>query len=143
MNLPPEEQVFVRQMLEKLMELGIGAVYGDEDENEKPALVDCEPRLKLCRAVCCSFHFALTKKEAQGKKIAYNQKKPFFIKRENDGYCTHLERSTLRCSIWTERPERCRKYDCRTDPKVWENWQKGILKSDALKHLSTLKVYSQ
>ncbi len=117
-DLPPEEQERVKRMLVKLMELGIGAVYGDEDDGEAEALVDCDSMLGKCKSACCTFHFALTKEEADAGNIAHNPKRPFFVKREDDGYCTHMDRDTLRCLIWAERPARCRKYDCRKDPEL-------------------------
>jgi Fe-S-cluster containining protein len=118
-DLPPEEQERVKQMLIRLMELGIGAVYGDEGDSDESARVDCKDRLEHCRSVCCTFQFALTKKEVRAKKLIHNPERPFFIKRDKDGYCPHLERTTLRCSVWPDRPARCRKFDCRTDPEVW------------------------
>lgn len=117
-DLPPEEREQVKRMLLKLMKMGIGAVYGDEDDGEGETCVDCSSMLERCRAACCTFHFALTKDEAEAGNIAYNPEKPFFINREEDGYCTHLDRETLRCLIWAERPARCRKYDCGADPEL-------------------------
>jgi len=120
-DLPPEELARLRGMLERLMELGIGVVYGQEEEGGGDAAVDCGRRLALCRAACCTFHFALTREEARSGRIAHDPARPFFIKREADGYCAHMDRETLRCAIWSERPARCRRYDCRTDPDVWKD----------------------
>lgn len=118
MELSPEERAYVSRMLLRLMELGIGAVYGDEEEGEEAVPVDCGERLGQCRAVCCTLNFALTKREAEEGLIAHDPKRPFFIKRQEDGYCAHIDRGTLRCLLWPHRPARCRRYDCRTDPHI-------------------------
>lgn len=112
MELSPEERAYASRMLVRLMELGIGAVYADEEDGEE-APVDCGERLGRCRAACCTLNFALTKGEVEEGSVAHDPKRPFFIKREEDGYCAHIERDTLRCRIWPRRPARCRKYDCR------------------------------
>jgi Fe-S-cluster containining protein len=130
-GIPPEEQRRIKRMLERLMELGIGAVYADEDGGRE-ASVDCEARLPLCRAVCCTFHFALTKQEAREGRIAHNPRRPFFIKRDEDGYCPHMDRDTCRCSVWPHRPARCRNYDCREDPEVWEDPEGRIIRKGLL-----------
>jgi Fe-S-cluster containining protein len=117
-DLPEEEQERVKRMLVKLMEMGIGAVHGDEEDGEPDAIVDCNPLLSSCKSACCTFLFALTKKEADEGNIEHDPKRPFFIKIQEDGYCAHLDRDTLKCLIWAERPVRCRKYDCRQDPEL-------------------------
>lgn len=120
-GLPPGELERLRLMLERLMELGIGAAYADEEDDGEEASVDCERRLSRRRAVCCTFHFALTKKEAAEGKAAHDPARPFFVRRQDDGYCSHLDRESHRCLIWRERPLRCRKYDCRSEPEVWKD----------------------
>jgi Fe-S-cluster containining protein len=134
--LSEEEKAYIKKMLERLLELGIGAVYGDEDDTEETVLMNCEERKETCRAVCCSFIFALTKEEANKGTIKWNPKRPFFIARDEDGYCPHLDRESLTCKIWGDRPERCRKYVCRNDPNVWADQEKKILNKDVFKHLS-------
>lgn len=88
-SISREEKVRIVRMLEKMMEMGIGAVYGDEDEDAPDAVVACGRLVKHCQAKCCSFIFALTKDEVNSGLIEYN------------------------------RPLRCRRYDCRDDCEVW------------------------
>src|SRR4030042_6442885 len=137
--LSEEEKAYIKKMLERLMELGIGVVYGDEDDTEETVLMNCEARKELCRAVCCSFIFALTKEETNKGTIKWNPKRPFFIARDEDGYCPHLDRESLMCKIWEDRPERCRKYDCRNDPNVWADQEEKVLNNDVFKHLPKKK----
>lgn len=133
--LSEEEKAYIKKMLERLMELGVGAVYGDEDDTEETVLMDCEERKESCKAICCSFIFALTKEEAKKGTIKWNPKRPFFIARDEDGYCPHLDRESLKCKIWGDRPERCRKYDCRKDTNVWADQEEKVLNKDVFNHL--------
>jgi Fe-S-cluster containining protein len=133
-EISEEQRAYIKKMLERLMELGIGAVYGDEEDGNE-VTIDHQGRLSLCRAVCCSFIFALTKEEVQKGHIKWNAKRPYFIARDEDGFCPHLDRKTLICSIWEERPQRCRQYDCRQDPNVWIDWEKRVMNPNAFDHL--------
>jgi len=117
--LSRDEKVRIVKVLEKMMEMGIGAVYGDEDDDVADADVPCGKLVKHCQAKCCSFIFALTKDEVDRGLIKYNRDKPFFIARDDDGFCPHLDRDTLACEVWYDRPLRCRRYDCRDDREVW------------------------
>ena len=126
-EISEEQRAYIRKMLEKLMELGIGAVYGNEEDGSE-VIIDHGESLPICRAICCSFIFALTKEEVQKGHIQWNRKRPYFIARDEDGFCHHLDRKTLACSIWDERPQRCRQYDCRQDRRreAWSNrWTKS------------------
>lgn len=134
-EISEEEKAYIKKMLERLLELGFAAVYGDEDNSEKPVIFDHEDRKHICKAVCCSFIFALTKKEVEKGIIKWNPKRPYFIAHDEDGYCLHLNRESLLCEIWNDRPERCRKYDCRKDPNVWLDWDKKIINAEVFSHL--------
>lgn len=117
-EIPEEEKKKLLSLMQKMMEMGICAVYGQEDKGLPDAEVDCEANLQLCRAICCSFQFALTKEEVKKGHLAHDQSRPFFIAKDADGYCGHIERNTLRCTVWSERPLRCRRYDCKKDPQI-------------------------
>ena len=134
-ELPEEQRAYIKKMIEKLMEKKILVVYGDEDEKDETVVFDEGGRRELCRAICCSFIFALTKKDVEKGVVKWNPKRPYFIAREEDGYCPHLDRETLMCKVWEDRPERCKNYDCRKDTNVWIDWEKKILSKDVFKHL--------
>lgn len=118
-SIPEDEKKRIVSALIKMMEMGMGAVYGEEDENVPDAKVKCGSLMERCKAKCCTFTFALTKYEVEAGKIDHNQKRPFFIARDDDGYCPHLDRVSMECSVWDDRPLRCRRYDCTNDPHVW------------------------
>lgn len=117
--IPPEKRGRLIRMIEKTLEWGIAAVYGDEDEGVPDADVPCAQLTDRCRAKCCTFIFALTKDEAERGVVRSNPERPFFIARDADGYCPHLDRETLHCQVWNDRPLRCRRYSCACDPNVW------------------------
>lgn len=117
-NIPEEEVQRIVSAITRALELGICAVYGDEDPDEADAEVPCGRRLDTCKAICCTFQFALTKDEVRRGQIKHDSRRPFFIAHEADRYCHHLNRDTLRYDIWEQRPLRCRRYDCSDDPEV-------------------------
>ena len=113
------EKARIVRLIERTLELGIAGIYGDEDPGVPDADFPCERYTDRCKAKCCTFIFALTPQEVEQGLIAYNQERPFFIARDADGYCPHLDRATYRCTVWESRPLRCRRYECSEDPEVW------------------------
>jgi Fe-S-cluster containining protein len=111
-GIPPERREKILSLMQKLMELGICVVYGQEEEGLADAVVDCEANIRSCKARCCMLRFALTKEEVQKELFTHDPSRPFFMAKDQDGYCPHLDRGTLRCLVWSERPLRCRRYDC-------------------------------
>ena len=134
-ELTEEQRIYMKEMIQKLMEKGIFVVYGDEDETAETVVFDEMGSRELCKSICCSFIFALTKKDVEKGIVKWNPKRPYFIARDEDGFCPHLDREKLICTIWEDRPERCRNYDCRKDQNVWLNWEKKILNKDVFEHL--------
>ncbi len=130
--LSPEERVRVLRVMERMLELGMAAVYGDEAPDVPDAVVDCQACLDRCRARCCTLVFALTREEAARGDIAWNRARPCFIARDPDGYCPHLDRDSLACTVWDRRPLRCRRYDCRDDPAIWPDGAPPELKGGGI-----------
>jgi len=117
--LSPEQRERLVAVMEKMLEMGVCAVYGDESDDAPDSPWECSGYLHRCQAKCCTFTFALTKDEVERGVIRHNRDRPFFIARDGDGYCPHLDRTTLRCLVWEQRPLRCRRYDCQGDRNVW------------------------
>ncbi len=111
--IPPEQREKILALMQKMVEMGICAVYGQEEEGLPDAVVDCEANIRSCKAMCCTLQFALTKEEVQKDLFKHDRSRPFFMTRDLDGYCPHLDRDSLRCTVWSERPLRCRRYNCR------------------------------
>jgi hypothetical protein len=134
-ELTEEQRTYMKEMIQKLMEKGIFVVYGDEEETAETVVIEKMGSREFCKSICCSFIFALTKKDVEKGIVKWNPKRPYFIARDEDGFCPHLDREKLTCTIWEDRPERCRNYDCRKDQNVWLNWENKILNKDVFEHL--------
>jgi len=119
-----EEKLRIIRVMNKMLDMGMAAVYGDENPDEPDAGVDCDKVIKQCKAKCCTFIFALTKEEVELGIVKINTDKPYFIARDKDKYCPHLNREKLECNVWENRPQRCRKYDCRDFAE--DVWPEGI-----------------
>jgi len=117
-RIPEDERKRIVSALIKMMDLGIGAVYGDEDEGAPESAFDCQGKLGQCHARCCKLNFALTRDEAALGLIRHNPSRPFFIARDEDGYCSHMDRRSYACTVYEDRPLRCRRYDCGGEQPV-------------------------
>jgi len=115
LQISDQERQRIVSIFNKMLEMGIGSIYGQEEEGLPDAVIDCRTRTRECRAACCTLTFALTRDEVQKGIIKHNPEKPFFISRNTEGYCTHLDHNSLACTVWNDRPLRCRRYDCRED----------------------------
>jgi len=124
-QISKEEKLRIIHVMNKMMDMGMAAVYGDESSNEPDADVPCGKVIKQCKARCCTFIFALTKEEVKLGLIKTNPDKPYFIARDEDKYCPHLDRESLACGVWENRPLRCRRYDCRDFAD--DVWPDGII----------------
>jgi Fe-S-cluster containining protein len=119
MDIPEEERERILSALRRMLDMGIGVVYGQEDEGIPDAAVDCKAYLFRCKAVCCTFNFALTKEEVGKGRLRHDPGRPFFMARDEDGYCAHIDRGTLECAVYEDRPLRCRRYGCGETPGAW------------------------
>ncbi len=90
-----------------------GKVYGLEDKSEPDAFVDCGAHTVSCLAHCCKYVFALTREEVEKNIYKYNHERPYYMAKDEDGYCTYLDRETYKCTIHNIRPIRCRKFACK------------------------------
>ncbi len=87
-------------------------------------VIDCAPRLPLCKARCCTLPFVLAVQDLDERVVRWDYARPYRIARRDDGYCTHNERGA--CSIYERRPGLCRAYDCRRDRRIWLDFEKWI-----------------
>ena len=89
-------------------------------------LIDCASRIHLCKARCCTFDFYLTDQDLDEGTVRWDYGRPYWIRKEEDGYCAHCEPRTWRCRIHPYRPYVCRAYDCRKDQRVWLDFERMI-----------------
>ena len=51
--------------------------------------------------------------------MRWNLGQPYMIARDCDGYCAHLDRDSLTCTIYAHQPITCQTYHCRNDKRIW------------------------
>lgn len=125
------------RLAKKNWEKGIGVLL-QEPEYDKytftgEAEIDCENRVHLCKAACCRLPFALSKQDIREGIIHWDFGQPYIIAQERDGYCTHLERGSCRCTVRENRPVPCRAYDCRKDKTIWLDFEGRVINPDILR----------
>ena len=104
--------------------MGVVLLEPEADKYTYPdvAEVDCAARIHLCHAACCRLSFALSQQDVEEGILRWELGDPYMGRREADGYCHHLDRATLRCSVREHRPIPCRAYTCKQDRRIWKDF---------------------
>lgn len=107
----------------------VRVVVGEEEDKyalkELPD-IDCAARLPLCKARCCTLSFALSFQDLDEQVVRWNYRAPYQIRQREDGYCVHNDCATKTCQVYTQRPAVCRTYDCRSDARIWKDFEARI-----------------
>ncbi len=103
---------------------GIAISVDSGEESESFVEVNCEERLAVCKAVCCKLNFALTVEEIESGNAKWDLGQPYYVRQKENGYCTHFNKNSQCCSIYTERPGVCKKYSCANDNRIWTDFEK-------------------
>lgn len=108
-------------------QLGPGTLIRVEPIEDQPqaAMVDCESRLPICKAVCCRLNFALSVTEIEDGHARWDLGQPYHIRKQADGCCVH--QTGKGCAIYDHRPGVCRRYSCAKDPRIWSDFEGRIL----------------
>jgi hypothetical protein len=108
---------------------GIATQQSPHDKYAAPveASIDCASRVPLCKAACCKMVFPLSRQDLAEGVIRWDLGRPYVIAKGDDGYCQHLDRSCLRCTVHPARPLPCRVYDCRHDSRVWVDFERRLV----------------
>ena len=137
--------VFARQK-QRYAKDRMGVILQDSDKDkytfERTVEIDCANRVHLCKASCCRLPFALSRQDIEERVVRWNFGVPYMIEQGEDGYCTHHDRCTRRCTIYQERPVPCRGYDCRNDKRIWLDFERRI-PNPAIERLDWLEAVSQ
>ncbi len=112
----------------------------DKYAEDSELIVDCESRYPLCRGICCTLWFALSVQDLEERIVRWNYAYPYGIAQDQDGYCVHFERSSYQCTIYENRPLLCRTYDCRSDKRIWIDFESKIINPELGPRLEKLKV---
>jgi hypothetical protein len=119
------------RLAETFREMGMGVVRQDPECDKytfaEGVEIDCAQRVHLCRAACCRLDFALSKQDVEEGIVKWDFSRPYMIAKDQEGYCRHLEQGTARCTVYQHRPVACRGYDCRTDTRIWVDFEQRIV----------------
>lgn len=103
-----------------------------------PAGIEAEPALEPvlcsdCEAVCCRLTVVLMPGDAPPEwLVAHDEFGPDTMAKGEDGWCVALDRDTNRCSIYSQRPQICRKFAmggpyCRDERDAWTAQEPGAV----------------
>lgn len=120
------EQRLMQEVEEHHTKVIIGNGGDKYSTNGEEVEIDCDKRLHLCKAKCCSYYFYLTQQDIEENILKWDLFRPYCISQDDDGYCRHLDRKTMKCSVREQRPIPCRNYSCRTDEKIWKDFDNMI-----------------
>jgi hypothetical protein len=126
------------RLVRKNTDRGVGVLLQDGPEQDKysfapEAHIDCENRIEYCKAACCRLPFALSKQDIREGIIRWDLGQPYVIEHGDDGYCSHLERGSCRCTVREARPVPCRAFDCRTNRNIWLDFENKVINPDILR----------
>ena len=75
-----------------------------------------EPTCSNCEASCCRFEvFILTETGVPERHIAEDEWGGRTMARLEDGWCSALDRNTMACTIYNQRPDICRELEMGGD----------------------------
>ena len=117
---------------ERAMEMAHVKVSENVDKYKLTELpvIDCEARIPLCKGRCCKLHFPLSFQDLDEHIVKWDYSRPYAIRQRADGYCVHNDPGTRGCGVYANRPAICRTYDCRKDPRIWDDFEKRIPAAD-------------
>ena len=123
-----QRELALARLAEAHAESWTGPSLSVTDPGEHPdVILDCEGRQPHCKAACCTFYpVALTEEEVRRGELLWDLAAPYTLPRAEDGTCANLDRETLRCLVWADRPLACRRYSCSDDNEVWQDFVRMV-----------------
>ena len=103
----------------------------DKYEPEHEVGVDCTSRIDVCQMMCCKLWFVLSVQDLTEGIVSWNCGMPYSIAQNEDGYCVHLDHCKG-CKIYPNRPLVCRSYSCRSDRRIWLDYENKVLNPEAV-----------
>lgn len=90
--------------------------------------IDCNSRIHKCKAACCRLQFALTRQDlTEASKMGimlWNPELKYCISQTDNNYCCQSNQENYACKIYSYRPYKCRIYDCRSDKRIWKDYER-------------------
>src|SRR5262245_3163987 len=125
----------VRRQLDaagEIPEPGVALRVDDGPPAQPPVLVDCAARMHVCHTVCCKLDVVLSAGEVEEGKVKWDLGRPYLLRHESDGLCTHNDRRSGGCGVYGDRPLPCRRYTCANDGRIWKDFEKMELNDEWL-----------
>jgi hypothetical protein len=107
------------------MRVDLSVTTEDKHDIESPP-IPCAELLPLCQARCCRLVFTLSTQDLEDRQVRWDYGKPYWNLRRADGYCTHNQPGSFGCGVYEHRPAPCRRFDCRTDSRIWTDYERRI-----------------
>ena len=104
--------------------VSIGRDKYSVDPGHEP--IDCADRVALCQAACCRLRVPLSREEIDEHVVQWDTARPYLNRQRHDGYCVHCDEATHECAIYEQRPGICRTFDCRSDQRIWIDFERRI-----------------
>jgi hypothetical protein len=128
-ELDERKRTVWERLAQRAREQGLGVVIQDPEHDKygfEQVEIDCASRLEHCRAACCRLGFALSRQDVREGIVHWDLARPYVIAQDADGYCSHLDRGCLGCTVRAHRPVPCRAFDCRKDPRIWVDFENRV-----------------
>lgn len=88
------------------------SMQGTSDSQDGPADIDPSIQCSRCEATCCRLTvYVMSDDPTPTYLIDQDEYGMDVMRRLEDGWCTALDRETMRCSIYSLRPQVCRDFD--------------------------------
>jgi len=112
--------------------LGVGVALRVDEASapEATVVVNCEERMPICHSICCKLDFPLTVEEVEAGGVKWDLGRPYHIRHDAEGFCTHRDRATGFCSTYGSRPGICRGYSCAQDTRIWKDFDRMELNTE-------------
>lgn len=86
--------------------------------------IPCAELVPLCKAICCALVVHLSVEDVAEGVVRWDPARPHWIAHAN-GRCVHLVPGRG-CDVYDARPAPCRRLDCRTDRRIWLDYDRRI-----------------
>ncbi len=97
--------------------------YALEENHSLP----CAELIPICKGRCCRLHFPLSLQDVAEGVVEWEIDRPYQCKKgPRDDYCVHSCEETRGCGVYEHRPPVCRTYDCRSDTRIWLDYEARI-----------------
>src|SRR5262245_23785273 len=90
------------------------------------AAMPCAELMPICHAACCTLDFALSSQDLDEGVVRWDYGRPYIIAQRDDGYCVHNAAGSHACEIHAQRPATCRRYACKDDKRIWDDFDRRI-----------------